>query len=126
MPILGIIKVIAPKTLVKNDTLSPPAIIPVLTPSIDSILSKAIIIPKIEPKKPNTKPKRLTSEAKLAIFLDFGASLLRLTKPITTKNKASNKHIKIKDIKKGPPSLNLSAKTFNAINDKINITHGFN
>ena len=125
MPILGIIKVMHPKTVVRKATLSPAAIIPLLISPIASSASKAAIIPIVEPKKPNTKPKMLTSEAKRVIFLDLSTSLLRLSKPITTKNSASNKQIKIKDIKKGPPSLNLSTKGFETTTGKKFIINGF-
>ena len=126
MPILGRIKVTAPKTVVKNDTFSPAAIIPELISPIDSIASNAVIMPIIDPKKPITKPRMLASDAKPVIFFDLNTFFLRFTKPITTKDKASKRHIKIRDINNGPPSINLSTKGFNAITDNKFIINGFN
>lgn len=115
MPILRRIKVMLPKSVVKNETFSPAASIPELTPPKTSIASKAVINPIIEPKKPITRPKMLTSDANFSILFVFSLSFFRLRKPLTKKKIASNRQIKISDIKKGPPSINLSVKTFNSI-----------
>lgn len=112
MPILEIIKAKVPNTIVKNATLSPPANIPEETSPIASIASKAVIIPIMEPKTPRTNPKRLTSDTKPIIFLNLAASLFKLKPDLIKKKTDSSKQIKIRDIKNGPPSLNLSTKTF--------------
>ena len=70
MPILGRMKVIQPKIVVKKETLSPAAIISGFMPPIESTVSNAETKPNVEPKKPITKPKILMSDANLVIFFD--------------------------------------------------------
>ena len=59
MPIREITNTNVPNSVVKNETFNPPANILDDTDSIDSIASKAEIIPIIEPRNPNTKPNKL-------------------------------------------------------------------
>lgn len=131
IPILGKIKVIEPNTVVKNDTFKPPASIPEEISPIDSIASKALIMPIIEPKNPITNPNKLASDAKAIIFLDFAVSFFKLKKPHIKKNMDTKRQIKIKDIKNGPPSLKRSTKGFKIkrlikLSDNIFIINDFN
>ena len=71
MPILGIMKVMLPNRVVKKLTFRPLAITLWVMLSTLSTASKASIIPIIEPKRPMTNPKILTSDAKVVIFLAF-------------------------------------------------------
>ena len=130
-PILETIKVNVPNTVVKNDTLRPPAIIFEDTLSMDSMASNADIIPMIEPKKPTTNPNNPASANKPIIFFESGTSLLSDIKALIKKKTVSNKQIKIKDIKNGPPSLKRSTKglaniKLEKVSDKKFIVNGFN
>lgn len=101
-----------PNTVVKKETFNPEAIILALISFMEPIASKAVIIPIKEPKNPMTNPRILVSEASILILIDLELSFFSWIKPSVRKISDSTRQIRIKDINKDPPSLNLSTNTF--------------
>ena len=112
IPILEITKVKSPKVAVNKDTLSPPAKIAGSGFPIASTESKAVIKPITDPKNPKTSPKRLLSTARKSILLESSLFVLSLINPLMIKKRDNKKQIRMSDIKKVPPSINLSTKGF--------------
>lgn len=132
MPNLDIAKLNSPKTAFNKDTLRPPAKTAGSASPIASNVSKAVIKPITDAKKPITKPSKLLSIASISIFLESALFDLFEIIPLTIKNIDSKKQIRIRDIKKTPPSLNLSTNGFETTNNfgdnavsKAYITDGF-
>ncbi len=106
IPIRATIKVNNPKLAVNSDTFKPDENNTGSGLPNASIESNAEINPKIDAKKPITKPSKLLSVAifnirSVCCTFDFNE-----LKPFTKKNIETNKLTKIKDIIKVPPSVN--------------------
>jgi hypothetical protein len=132
MPNLDMAKLNSPKTAVNKDTLRPPAKTAGSGSPRASNVSKAVIKPITDAKKPITKPSKLLSIASLSIFLESALFDLFEIMPLTIKKTDNNKQIRIRDIKKTPPSWNLSTNGFETTNNFGNndvnntyITDGF-
>lgn len=121
IPTLITIKENKPKVAVSNEIFNPAANNSGFGFPIASIVSKAEIKPKIEAKKPITRPNKLLSAAILRILTDCAIFVLVVKNPLTKKSAERSKQIKIKDIITVPPSVN----TFDKKIDKDIIINGF-
>ena len=120
MQIREIIKVKHPKTAVIKDTFNPPAIIAGEAGALkSSIASNASIIPITEPKTPITRPKRPDSPIRLKYFLNLKSFVFKASPDFRTKKMDNKRHIRIRLIIKGPPSLKRS--TNGLLTKKINL-----